>query len=198
MQRNDKTISNILKQGFKEARHMFCEANDIKERDILAIKKDALFLIDRNPSKVSFDNIEFKLKNTYESYYNLANMEFYYTTINEEKIDVKGMSDESIYLHKRYMYDLFCYIFKEALKGSNIDLVNLIREISENYLSGEYGLEFFREFNSRSLFRTNYVIGNKTYYLNSLDDYVSIKDINPIWNYSILQELYKIYISKLL
>jgi hypothetical protein len=197
-QKNNHKFSEALQTGFSDARHMFYNANNIKEDSILSIKKDAIFLIEKIPKITIFENIDFKLKNVYVSYYNLARMEFYYTNINQEKIDIKGMSEESIDLHKNYFYDLLCFIFSEALSSDYKSLLTLIKDISNRYINGEFDIEYYREFNNRSLFRTKYQINNSIYYLDSVGTKVRHSDINPIWNYSILQELYKIYMTNYL
>lgn len=197
-QKNNHKITEALQNGFKDARHLFYNANNIKENNILSIKKDAIFLIDKIPKTTIFENINFKLKNIYVSYYNLAKMEFYYTNINQEKIDIKGMSEESINLHRNYFYDLLCFIFSEALSGNYQNLLILIKDISNRYLNKEFSIEYYREFNNRSLFRTNYQINNSVYYINSIGSKICYNDINPIFNYSILQELYKIFMQNYL
>ena len=159
-QRNNHKFTEALTDGFRDARHMFYNANNIKKDSILAIKKDAIFLIGKIAQHTIFDNIEFKLKNTYVSYYNLAHMEFYYTNINQEKIDIKGMSDDSIILHKNYFYDLLCFIFSEALSGNYKNLLTLIKDISIRFLNGDFSIEYYREFNNRSLYRTKYQMNN--------------------------------------
>ena len=44
----DKAIVDILKAGIIEAKKILFEANDIKDYEVLSIKNDAVFIINRN------------------------------------------------------------------------------------------------------------------------------------------------------
>ena len=194
MQKYDKNLSRSLMEGFGEARKIFYEANNIKEHEILSVKKDAIFLMDRAPTNLKFGNIEFKFKNEYTSFYNLPGIEVYYQGYgNVEKIDVKGIGNESLLLHKDYMLELLCVIFSAAQTEKAVDVLSLISGITEAYLSGEMGVEYYREFNNRSWFRTYYTFDNERAYLRYLDKDIGTKDIDPSYNHYILQLLYSIF-----
>jgi len=201
MQRDSPVINKGLSSGFGEARKMFYEANNIQEHEILAVKKDAIFLMNKIPSVTKFGNIEFVEKNLYTSFYQLAGLELYYyynSNTNQEKLDIKGMSDDVIALHKPYMIDLLMYIFGTAQESPSRDVVGLVSNIRDRYISGELGVNYFREFNNRSLFRTKIDIMGERMYLTCLDRNVQVKDIDPAHNYSLLQEVYRIFVGQYL
>jgi len=198
MQRDNKTVNQGLQKGFYEARKMFYEANNINEYEILSVKKDAIFLINKIPSVTSFGNIQFIEKNIYTSFYMLGGLELYYfydSITKVEKLDVKGISYNMLDIHKDWMLDLLMYIFGTAQEYPSKHIVNLISNISEQYLTGELGVNCFREFNNRSLFRTKIVINGERMYLTCLNPKVQVKDIDPAYNYNILQELYRIFVG---
>jgi hypothetical protein len=201
MQRDNATINKGLMEGFVEARKMFYEANNIQEHEILAVKKDAIFLLNKIASHTKFDNINFIEKNLYTSFYHLGGLELYYfynPTTKQEKLDIKGMSDNVIELHKPYMVDLLMYIFGTAQESPSRDVVNLISNIRSQYIAGELGVNYFREFNNRSLFRSKINILGERMYLTCLSANVQAKDIDPAYNFCILQELYKIFAGQYL
>ena len=48
MQKNTK-IASALSNGLKQMRNLFCTQNNIQENEILSIRKDALYIIDKVP-----------------------------------------------------------------------------------------------------------------------------------------------------
>lgn len=198
MQRDNQKLNKALQEGFKEARRMFCEANDIQDYEILSIKKDAIFLIKKIASHTKFGNIEFLEKNLYTSFYRLGDLELYYyynTTTETEKLDIKGMSNNTIELHRQYMLDLLTYIFGTAQERSSKEVVSLLLDLRDKYITGQLGVEYYREFNNRSLYRTKINICGKRMYLTSLSNNIMAKDIDPAYNLTLLQELYKIFVG---
>ena len=109
LQRDDKNIVSILKQGIIEAKKMLFEANNIEDYEVLSIKNDAVFLINRRLNNTKFGLIEFKEKNQFTSFYKINNLEIYYV-YNQfskyENIEVKGISDDNIKYHATYMIEL--------------------------------------------------------------------------------------------
>ena len=55
----DKAVSDALKEGIREARKNLFEANNIQDYEVLSIKNDAIFLIDRIPEVRDFGLIHF-------------------------------------------------------------------------------------------------------------------------------------------
>lgn len=201
MQRNDKKLSESLMKGFGEARKLFFEANNIKEHEILEVRKDAIFLLGKVASQTKFGNIEFKFKNQYTSFYNFPTgvsgslSIYFYGCGNIEKICIKGMGERELSLHKDYMLDLLSCVFASAQQDSALEVANLIKNISKDYISGELGINYYREFNNRSWFRTYITVDGGRAYLPEASS-VSIRDIDPCYNYSLLQFLYKIFVNK--
>lgn len=201
MQRDNAELSKELMEGFSEARKMFYEANNIQEHEILAVKKDAIFLMNKIASNTTFGSIQFVEKNLYTSFYQLAGLELYYlynSSTGKEQLDIKGMSDDVIELHKPYMIDLLMYIFGTAQESPSREVVTLLSNISRQYIDGSLGVNYYREFNNRSLFRTKINVLGERMYLTCLGSNVQIKDIDPAFNYNMLQELYRIFVGQYL
>lgn len=197
MLRDDHNLNEGLKNGFREMRELFYETNQVQDYEVLAVKKDAIYLIGREAPVTHFKNVEFKCKNQYTSFYKLANnsLELYYyldTIRNEEKLDVKGISDTALTLHQPYMLDFLKYIFSLAQTGMYEDAMNDIKTFYNEIISGKADIGYYRELNNRSQFRSRAVIDGNRIYFNCLGSKVKKSDIDPSYNIGVLQELYKI------
>ena len=102
IQKNDKGFTKELLEGFKNVRKMFITENNLNEENILAIRKDAIFVIDEKCRISNFRNIEFTLKNQYTSYLRLNKIDFLINS-NTGKIDIKGFGQDEI-LEQIHLY----------------------------------------------------------------------------------------------
>lgn len=195
MLRDNQELNMALTAGFAEMRNLFFIENDVQDYEVLAVKKDAIFLIGKQAPHTRFGNVEFKCKNVYTSFYRLAGVEYYYylDTINQvEKLDVKGISDNVLAYHEPYMLDFLRYIFFSIQTGQIQDVIKDIQQFSADMTSGKLDMGYYRELNNRSLFRSRAVIaGNRIYYRYPVRSVKPI-DIDCSFNYMILQELFKI------
>lgn len=195
----DTAISNILKAGIIEAKKMFFEANNIEDRNVLSIKNDAVFLINTKPQITKFELIEFKEKNVYTSFFKLGNMEYYYYYSNitkEEYIDIKGISDSALEMHKNYFLQLIKDIFYSIqINGPEISL-RMIKDYYNDYIRLNLPVEHYRRFDSGSMFHFKFISGIGTgYSIASIsEDEKSLIDIS--YNLSIILDLQRILINQ--
>ena len=157
LQKKNKEYNKIINDGLEKFRLLFIEANDIKEENILSVKKDALFIINKNIKYTKFENIEFRCKNKYSSYYRIRSIvEFYYNK-RENKLDIKGINSnkEFIKLHKNYMIKFLKKLFSlnEINKNSSLEY---LFDFSYKYCNRKLDINYYREFNSKSLYRLNF------------------------------------------
>lgn len=146
---NDKDLSADLMKSFVKARKGFFLANEIQDEDVLAIKKDAIFIIEKRCEYLEFgDYIVFKPKNRYSSYLNLANKEFYYS-IWKDELHTKGFGDI-----QSPMFDDIKHIMKmnETVKDRN-KFYKIVQEYRRDYLSRELEVETYRELNHQNQFK---------------------------------------------
>ncbi len=164
IQKKDKEFKTTLKEGFKNARKMLFESNDLSDNDILSIKKDAIFTL--KPCKYTeFDNIIFGNKNTYTSFMLLRNIQLFY---NKDRVDVKGIHDDKVKLHRDGILQII-YQTMNQLESMNIErLKSLICDVCEIYKAKELPIEYYREFNANSCYRYN------------IDDGILFDDIGDI------------------
>lgn len=198
MQRDNKKIKKIITQGFVEYRKKFFEANDIKDSDVLAIKKDAIFLINRPIHNTEFGYVKFELKNKYSSYYYLDKKELYFKNGMVSRIDVKGIHKNKLHRHVKFMRELI-KIFKLVETSDSDKVIDAIRKFAKKYLAMELPIECYREFNSESNFRFKNVNFNQCNYtfnptINTINDMVD--EIDILYNYNhIIVPLIKIFFA---
>lgn len=191
----DKSISDALKSGIIEAKKYFFEANGIEDRDVLSIKNDAVFLINKRPQITKFGLINFMEKNKYTSFFKLGNMEYYYYYNNitkDEYIDIKGISDESLKLHEQYMLQLIKDIFYSIqINGPEISM-RMLKDAYMEYIQLKLPVGFYRNFNSDSMYHFKFQSPTGTGYIfdNINENQKNIIDIS--YNLIIFAELQRI------
>lgn len=181
LERDDKELAKKMNDGFKKARKMFYEANDLTDDDILSIKKDALFITKRCHNLI-FDNIEFKEKNIYTSYYYFNKLEFY---VGKSKIDVKGINNNTLKLHQDFMLDFLFKIFKMIETTDRRIVVKNLMEFIDYYKNRLLDVGYYRELNRDSLFRLNHMLSkrnNISIGSHEMDD-VTLDKIDISYNY---------------
>lgn len=185
----NSNIYNIINNGIKEMRIAFMNANDLTDDNILSVKNDALFIIGALPSITKFDNIEFKLKNVYSSFYKANNLELYYYLdkhTDKDLLDIKGISDNNIKKHDKYFLNFLKSLFYTIEVDIN-DAVTMLRSFYDMYMSFRLDINYYRSFDAISMFKV--LIGNKYYDVDMVDSY-SYLDINC--NLNLIRDLWQI------
>ena len=161
----DISINNTLKAGIIEAKKMLFEANNIQDRDILSIKNDAVFIINKKLANTEFGLIKFIKKNVYTSFYKINGIEYYYYYSNftkEEYLDIKGISDEKIKLHEKYFLQIIKDLFYSIqINGPEIS-IRMLKDIYNEYISLNMPVEYYRTFDIVSMFHMKFFINNNT------------------------------------
>ena len=147
-----RDISIELIEGFKDVRERFYELNELDDSDILSIKKDAIFLIDKKVEIEEFNTFNFRMKNKYSSYINLSGIEFYYSTWNDT-LDIKGISGEVLEFHKDYMIDAIKDVIKLSESMDKRNILKILRRFRGEYINLNLPVEFYKELSSNSFYR---------------------------------------------
>ena len=174
-------MNKALTEGFVEYRKKLFEANNIQDDDILSIKKDAIFVLNKELQHTQFDYVNFLCKNVYTSYYKIGRYEFYYMIDRIkgiETLDVKGMK-KSMYLHDGYFNELLKCVF-ECAELDIQEAIMILTTFLSSYMNREVNDEFYREYNDYSLYRVNY---------NGFTSY-TISELLGINNYDLLDVSY--------
>lgn len=151
MIRKDKNLGKIINDNLVEYRRRFMERNGIPDSNILSIKKDAIFLINQPVRSTRFDNVEFVMKNQYSSFYNLRDVEFYYSP---EHLHVKGLGKEVPKQHEKYMLRFLNKLFKQAEMATDTSVVcQTLSAFANDYRNRELKLGYYREMNSSSMYK---------------------------------------------
>jgi len=175
----DEKLTDVLMNGFIDARKRFMYYNDIIDSDILSIKKDALFIINRPANKLVFDGYTFKIENVYSSYFYLNSMELYFSN-QKNIIDLKGINEENLKKHKEFFLDDLCKIFNLTEGNDRLRRNQFIKDYRSLYLNRELDIGCYRELSIDSYFCYKDKIGNLNFYLDDTDD---LYEINITYNY---------------
>ena len=192
LQRYTPGLADKLSEGIKEFRHKFIRTNNLADNDILAIKNDALFIIDKIPKYTEFDNIHFIQKNKYSSYIKLLNFEIYFASsvVNGTMtIDVKGIADDKIPLHENGILGFIATVLFLVESGDLDSALSYFNEIYEGYLLRKLNVDYYREFNERSQYLLT--VNSNFYYIDrcrEADKY----SLNISYNINILRDLFGI------
>lgn len=148
MQRNDPTFTRDLNEAFATVRHMFISANNLDTSDIISIKKDAMFVTKECDRCEFLEHIDFREKNSYSSYIRLnRKLELYY---NNDKLDIKGISDENQELHKDYMIKVINRFFNKMESEDPIHVIDYMRRLIDQYKRKELDIGYYRRFDAIS------------------------------------------------
>lgn len=172
-----KNLSKNMVIGFGLARQLFVDTNQIPDDNILAIKKDALFLINCEGIDGNLtDNLTFRPKNTYSSYMYINRKEFYFSSSTRE-MDIKGFSEDVKSAQKDYLFADFARFMLISEKGNYDQLISQLTEYQIKYLDKKLPLETYRNIDT----------GLFTYTLNGFDsefvDESFIDDLDISYNY---------------
>ena len=191
-------IQEILNKGVIEYKEKLFKANNIKDYQVLTIKNDAVFIIDKVLQNTKFGNIEFINKNTYTSFYRLGTknkkeLYYYYSSVSAEEIlDVKGISDDLLFLHEEYLIEFFKTLFCTAQTETMKECIELMTSFIEQYKQLELDVDYYRNFDSSCMYDLlpTRVLGSmKIPFINDCQKY----SININCNLKILLELNQIF-----
>lgn len=195
LERDNPEVTEILKAGIIEAKKLFFESNGIQDYQVLSIKNDAVYLIGVIPKYTKFGNVEFLCKNIYTSYYKVFKIQYFYNydAINQKEVlDIKGIGEDRIALHKNFFYEFLCELLYEATMDSIENVILLIQHFSENYVNLHLDIEYYREFTPDSMYRIKHALSYMEVKAEHLPkDAKYALDISH--NYNILREFYKMF-----
>ena len=191
MLRDYKGLSDKLKEGIAYYRKKLFKNNNLEDRDILAIKNDAIFVIDKQLKNTKFDNVVFLQKNRYSIFLKLSkHLEVYFESdmVNGTiSLDVKGIRDDKLELHHKYMASVIAdVLYYMETKDINSGLTYL-SEIYNAYVDKKLPMGYYRNFDAESKY--NIRINNSVYEIDYCTDSMS-NCIDISCNLEILRTLY--------
>ena len=183
MKKND-TIYKAISTGIAKAKEKLFRYNNIQNKEVLAIKNDAVFIIGSKLKYTKFGAFEFCPKHQYAAYMNLDKIEFYYDKKNKS-ITVKGVRDDVVEDpdHQKGMIQFFLKVFKYLCMDQRDDLREYLIKFVRKYKAKELPYYYYKEFNGDNIYRTIIELAGFEYNLVQIgEDDLDI--INPIYNYT--------------
>lgn len=182
----DKVLNKTLTESFAKYRELFIKSNNIPDNYILSIKKDAIFIINKTIDVDTFGEVKFVMKNRYTSYYYMNKMEFYFNSMSK-KMDIKGIKDDKLKLHKKYMLRFLRDMFTYIELGNKDGAIRYLKKFANKYRNYELDLGYYREFNAESMLRIKDVnIGNFRLGVENFYAGLTKQDIDINYNYATL------------
>ncbi len=154
----NRDFSIALEKAFDDIINEFITMNNLDlESEILSIKKDSVFVRNKMIQCSEFGNgdVRFIKKNSYTGCLLIPNYEFYYSN---DKIDVKGVSDDVLRLHDDGTLAFISMLMQES--NNWIELNRFMKEYAIAYKTRQLPFNAYREFTSISKFRVN-LFGNE-------------------------------------
>lgn len=149
--RADKEFSKKLEAGFNDAVTRFILLNNLEEYDILSVKRDAAFIVNREiTTPIVLDGVEFLRKNTYHGFMLLGTLEVYFK--NDQTVDIKGIGDDKYKLHADGMIDFLQTVMHLYERKNQVELHTYLHEFLEAYRRKQLPYVYYRQFNSDSFF----------------------------------------------
>lgn len=195
MIKNNQDIYEKIKYGISVARKQFIIDNRLNINEIISIKNDAVFTT-RKCEYTNFYNIfNFNLKNTYALFLKLENLEIYYNYyINKDNeiidiIDVKGISDEKLLLHRDGIINIINETCYDILNSTPEETLRSLSDKFRMYIQREYKSNYYRSFDSSSdfvlhtmthTFRLEYIDENMKYAVNIDRNILILRDLMQI------------------
>lgn len=154
MERTNKELVQRKKEAFASAREEFYHINGLEETDIIGVRKDAIFTTKECRNQRIGKYINFRPKNVYSSFLRIGTrkIELYYRA--PDIIDVKGISDEIVPVHKEGMLLFFTIFIRKMEAGNMIDAIRYLRNTIDHYKNLELPVDYYREFNPGSSYRS--------------------------------------------
>lgn len=176
LEHNNKEILEIKNAGFKEYITRFVFENGINLSNILTIKKDAIFLINCNPTIFNFDEyVNFEPKNVYTSYCLLNGKEFYYNG-NTRKIDVKGLGKEVAESIANGPLKDIANILHHSECNNKLEMFKYLKDYRSRYINKKLRIESYRDIDTGFYLYKDYKLENiEPEYMNSIqysDNYI--------------------------
>lgn len=211
--KNNANNNKILSDGITEARRRFFELLHLEDNDIISIRKDSIFFIDKESRfmgngvvEIPFNKsiVRFKQKGVYTSFYKLKRrLVALYNNgrVTPETLSVAGISDDNLLLHEKYFSDFLKALFQTAEFRGIEEAINLLKIFYLNYINLRLDKGYYREYNSFSRFRLNQfsIYPNQNFMLEEISDESKNRgDIDISYNENILRTLMKIYSTKYL
>lgn len=177
----DKTFMSTLEDKFTEVVERFINENNLDMNyDVLSVKRDAVFVINRNiTSNSQMGAINFIPKNIYTGFIYIKPYEFYWTG---KDVEMKNLSIDYQKLHTdgilSFIKDIFILASRNDFKRLKLYLVEFVNA----YKKKELPFDFYRTFDSMSKFTIYFDYGDRVIMSDNVDESL-LKNLDISYNY---------------
>lgn len=153
-----------LEKGFNDIVKEFLQANclDIDD-DVISIKRDAVFVINKPVKVTKFGPVEFVNKNKYHAYVNIGRLEFY---VGNTTVDVKGLGDKWIYHENGIIAIIKDFINMLESTSDPYEISKYLKDLCKMYKTKQLGIDVYKEFNSTSMYKC--IIDGEPMYMENI------------------------------
>ena len=134
----------------------FLKKNNLdRDDDVLMIMRDAVFVIVKPIQYQDIGSCHFRPKGSYSGFLRCSPYEF---LVASDHIDVKGMKDEDLDLHKNGVLQMIRDVY-DACSEYHMDTIKIsqyLKELLVAYKEKALPLDYYREFNSTGKFKLIY------------------------------------------
>jgi len=141
--KNNPDISEALMDEFIKIRYDLFLLNDLHDEDVLSIKKDAIFIVDKSLKHLELnENYRFTKKNSYEGYINVIGKEFYYKNLTDG-FDIKGISKRVKEVQNGFMFKRMAEILSLDMNGNKDLAFEKLIQLKLEFLNFELPKQFY-------------------------------------------------------
>lgn len=187
--RESKEFSKALEAGFTKAVDQFVNANQLdKDVDILAIRRDAVFVVNRPIQQESISpNVTFRPKNRYHAFILVGKYEFYFG--EGDVVDIKGFigegKDTNGAIEKLKPGPVaFLQELIQVAESTNFNralIYKWIEEFMDLYKRKALDFEYYRQFDRDAMFRI--VVNGEPMYSDFVTEDL-LPDLDISFNYT--------------
>lgn len=149
LKQKDPIYAEKEKLGFIAAREAFFRKNEINDTDVIAIKRDAIFIKRYLPHEQVGEHLLFRVKNEYCGYLNLNPVEVYQR--RDRTLYTSGINDDVYKSSHAYWFgDFLSMVLSTKANSGRDNALNYIRRFYDEYKWFKLDPEYYREFNASS------------------------------------------------
>jgi len=189
MLQHNPQMNEQLDRGFIMLRQQFFKQNNLDITDILSIKKDAIFLINReNINGDISEHIHFRQKHTYTAYIQIQHKEHFLTPFTHD-LEVKGYSDLVKQYHSsRLLSDLRQCLIYDSL-GQKDQIFKLLVELKYKLTTYNLDLDYYRSINNGHF---EFKLGNDRIYVDDIKEDL-LHYVNLDYNLDFILSMIKVF-----
>jgi hypothetical protein len=197
--RDDKSYYDAIKEGIIDAKIQLATANNLDADSIIRVANDAVYInsfVDLEYTKFYDGLVEFRCKSISDQMMKLNDLIIFSRILTDGNIDIdiKGISNYAMTLHQDYMLSFIANIIVLINKGMYDTALQTVSNFTEQYVTLQLPLEYYRELNSASMYVYKYSdLNHCKYGAYSLP---SKEDLDINLNLQYLRELYAICIEQ--